>query len=121
MAKGSGGGSAATGSGLFGFVMVVWLVIEFWYVVVAVAVLAGLWFLAPRLWSLATELRARLAQPRQLAAANAALLSERADRQHAQYLQGDPRGLYGRYLPPPMFREHGADDGPAADLRGLSS
>lgn len=96
MAK-ANGGSASSGAMIFGGLIVLGLVIQYWYVVVAVAVLVGLGFLAAHLWE-------QRAERRQLAVARDAAVSARADRQHQQCLDGDQRGVYGQYLPAVLGR-----------------
>ena len=95
MAKGGSGGSGSSWLGLLGVLLVVGLIIQYWYVIVGVALLVGMVFLASHLW----EERAKRGQ---LAAAQDAALCARADYEHQQFLRGDPRGLYGQFQPPPL-------------------
>lgn len=96
MAKAKGG-SASTGAMVFGGLIVLGLVITYWYVIVAVAVLVGLAFLASHLWE-------ERAKRRAVEWGERAALSARADRQHQQCLDGDQRGVYGLYLPAALGR-----------------
>ena len=81
--------------GLLGIIMLlIWLLIKFWWIVLIVASLGALAFAA----HLEREDRHRA----QVEARNREeLLAERAERQNAAYLRGEPLGTYGIYPPPP--------------------
>jgi|HubBroStandDraft_3_1064219.scaffolds.fasta_scaffold202836_2 hypothetical protein len=83
--RSSGGGAAFVLLIAFGFVVMFWWIFA---IITAVLLLAGL------AWYACCRLDAR-------DAARAAI-ADRADRQHAQILAGDQRGMYGQYTPIPL-------------------
>ena len=43
-------------------------------------------------------------------------LAARADKQHEWYLAGDPRGIYGNFMPPPEFLPKGREHPPYCNI-----
>ena len=84
----SGGGFGA------GFVLLIFIgfIAKFW--VYIVAVLAGLVLCGLLWWAAASAARRAVERARVRAA-----IAARADKQHAQIMAGDDRGIYGDYVP----------------------
>lgn len=77
-----------------GVLFVLGLIIEYWWLIVAVAAGAAAAYGVLAGWRAYERREAADAQAR-------AALAERADYEHQQFLEGDPTGLYGQYPPPP--------------------
>lgn len=77
---------------LFGFLLLVGLVLAYWQYVVALVVLVVLWKLAPRWWA-AYQVGQQARRER------VAGLVARAEQQNRWANNGDPGGTYGDYTP----------------------
>nr|WP_090339693.1 hypothetical protein [Mycolicibacterium malmesburyense]CRL68176.1 hypothetical protein CPGR_00765 [Mycolicibacterium malmesburyense] len=83
--RGSDSGGVA---GVFGVLILIWVVITYYWIIIGVGVAIGLFF--------AVRALIRREQERRLAAArDAEILAHRADRQHRWAQLGDGRGIYG--------------------------
>lgn len=83
--RGSDSGGAA---GVFGVLILIWVVITYYWVFIGLGVAVGLFY--------AIRALVRREQERRLAAAREAeVLARRADRQHRWASRGDKRGIYG--------------------------
>ena len=85
--------------GLFRILLLVGIIAKFWWVIPAVLAAA---LLLVGLWKFTGWLDRRLEAweiKRRIAADELAAIARRADRQHAQVLAGDDRGIYGDYAP----------------------
>lgn len=78
---------------IFGGLFVLGLIIKFWWVIVAVLVIAGLAYGGAKWWQRHQAQEAAAAQEH-------ANIAARAEYEHRQYLAGDDIGLYGQYQPP---------------------
>jgi hypothetical protein len=77
---------------LLGWLLLVGLILAYWKIVVAVIVVVLIVRAFPPAWR---EHQAQVALRRQ----GAVEIAARADLEHAWTMQGDPRGMYGRYTP----------------------
>ncbi|GAT08479.1 hypothetical protein H7I77_24740 [Mycolicibacterium novocastrense] len=83
--RGSDSGGVA---GVFGLLLLIWVVVTYYWIIIGVGAAIGLFF--------AIRALVRREQERRLAAAREAeILAHRADRQHRWARRGDARGIYG--------------------------
>lgn len=80
---------------IFGALFVLGLIIKFWWVIVAVLVIAGLVYGGVKWWQRHQAAEAAAAQER-------ANIAARAEYEHQQYLAGNDVGIYGQYQLPEM-------------------
>lgn len=81
--------------------MTAWLLVavllaRFWWLLLAVGILAGVWHVLREMASAAST-------QRELALREAEVVAARADEQQALVLAGDERGVYGEYEPAVSF------------------
>lgn len=77
---------------LFGFLLLVGVVLTYWQWIALAVVLVWLWKMAPRWWG-AYQVTQAARRDR------VAAIIARADQQHRWAMAGDPKGTFGEYLP----------------------